>query len=280
MQVKIYRPAGQQNTLAQEWKQMVADMLASRDLAKRLTIRDFKAQYRQSVLGVLWAFITPLLNTLVWIFLQFSGVVKVADTGIPFAAFVFSGTMLWSVLVESVNAPLLTTQQSKSIMGKINFPKEALLLSGLYKTLGNALIRMVLVLVALSALGVFPGFYLVLAPLFVIGLVLVGFTFGLLITPVGMLYNDVGRAIPLLLQFLMYASPVVYALPQQGTLAQILRINPLTPLIINARNAFTGIPFEQITYYIGIQITAAILFFAGWFFYRFSIPIIVERSSS
>lgn len=258
------------------WK----DLMESRSLASRLTIRDFKAQYRQSALGVLWAFLTPILNTLVWIILQGSGVVKISDTGIPFVAYVFSGTMLWAIFTESLSAPLLNTQQSKSILSKINFPREALLLSALNKVLINTLIRMVLIILALLLFGVYPGWNLLLMPVFVLAMIMTGFTLGLLITPVGMLYTDVGRAIPLLMPFLMYFCPVIYRIPETGTLASLIRLNPLTPLVVNCRNTLTGEALEQIPYMVIISAIMAVLLLLGWFFYRFSIPIIVERSSS
>jgi lipopolysaccharide transport system permease protein len=65
---------------------MFRDLLAGRELAWRLTIRDISAQYRQTALGLIWAFILPLAHTITWIFLNSSGIVKVSDTGIPYRA--------------------------------------------------------------------------------------------------------------------------------------------------------------------------------------------------
>lgn len=256
------------------WK----DLAGSRELAWQLTVRDYKGQYRQSVLGVLWAFIMPVMNTLVWIFLNMTQVVKIPETGVPYLAYVFAGTMLWSVLVESINMPLMQTQAAKSIMGKINFPKEALLLSGFYKVLSNSLIKLALVLVIVLAVGIRPHPQMLFIPVGILALVVCGFSAGILVTPVGMLYNDVGRGIPLLMQFLMYLSPVVYFTPQLGSLAAVVAYNPLTPLIVNARNAFTGMPFENLPYFFILTGGMCLLGLAGWMVYRFSIPIIVERA--
>jgi lipopolysaccharide transport system permease protein len=111
-----------------------------------------------------------------------------------------------------------------------------------------------------------------------IGTILFGFTIGLLATPLGMLYNDVGRAIPMMMQLLMYLSPVVYIVTDDGWLSKIIAMNPTTPLIINGRNTFIGLPLENLSYFGIIGGVMFVLFFIGWFFYRFSIPIIVERN--
>src|SRR5690606_21928118 len=112
------------------WK----DLLRSRELAWRLAIRDVSATYRQSFLGILWAFIIPLSNALVWILLRGTGVVSVADTGIPYSVYAFSGTMLWAIFTESLLSPLQKTLAARGLLNKINFPREGLILSGFYQT--------------------------------------------------------------------------------------------------------------------------------------------------
>jgi lipopolysaccharide transport system permease protein len=278
MQVKIYKPTADKQSLGKLISEMFSDARSARDLAWRLTVRDFKGQYRQSILGVFWAFITPIMNTIVWIFLNKSGAVQLADTGIPYPVYVFTGTMLWAVLIESITMPLQQTNASKGIMSKINFPKEALLMSGIYKIFFNTLIKVTILFVALLAMGVLPTMQLLFLPVAFAGMVLFGFTVGMLITPVGMLYTDIGRAIPMLMQFLMYLSPVVYTVSGDSMLAQIVHINPLTALITTGRSALTGLPFEYLNQFTIISGIMLVLFFMGWFFYRFSIPIIVERN--
>lgn len=278
MQLKIYKPTTSHLKFKDLVKEMFSDLKSSRDLAWRLTVRDFKGQYRQSLLGVFWAFITPLMSAVVWIFLNASGAVKIADAGIPYAAFVFTGTMLWSILTESVGMPLQQTNAAKGIMNKINFPKEALLLAGLYKIGANSFIKIILILVVLLFFGIIPGIQILWMPVVIVGIILFGFSIGLLATPVGMLYTDVGRAIPMAMQLLMYLSPVVYVVEEGGWLAKIIEWNPTTALIVAGRSVFTGMPFESLPYFGIVSLVMSLILFIGWFFYRFSIPIIVERN--
>ncbi|QPN71164.1 hypothetical protein [Synechococcus sp. CBW1108] len=93
-------------------------------------------------LAVLWALINPLANTVVWLFLTGSKVVQVAPTPVPYPVFVFTGTLLWSTLIDALNAPLQVVSVNKALLAKINFPREALIVSGVYQTLYDAAIKL------------------------------------------------------------------------------------------------------------------------------------------
>ena len=262
------------------WQEMVQDLWAGRELAWRLAVRDISAQYRQSVLGVLWALIIPLANTAVWLFLSASKVVQVGATPVPYPVFVFTGTLLWSILIDALNAPPMQVNANKALLAKINFPREALILSGVYQTLFNAAIKLGILLLVLPFLGVHPGWGGLLIPLGLFSLVLTGTAVGLLITPLGVLYGDIGRGIPLITQFLMYLSPVVFPLATTGWTATLMRLNPLTPLILNARGWFTGQPPQLLGVWVLAAGGSAILLLLVWMLYRLAMPILIERMSA
>ncbi|MNT82742.1 hypothetical protein D3C72_2225140 [compost metagenome] len=95
-----------------------------------------------------------------------------------------------------------------------------------------------------------------------------------------MLYNDIGKIISLGLGFLMYTTPVIYAIPKAGLLKTLMEINPLTPLVLIARNLLVGHNMNYLIYYIIVIGICIPLFFIGLVFYRISIPTIVERMSA
>jgi lipopolysaccharide transport system permease protein len=256
---------------------MWRDLLSSRELALRLAQRDIKGQYRQAFLGILWAFFLPLANTVTWIFLSHAGIVRVAEVGLPYPVYVFIGTMLWAIFMDALNAPLQQVNAAKAMLSKLNFPREALILSGLYQTLFNASIKIFLVLVAMTIMGVWPSWTVIFFPLAITALLLVGTAIGLLLTPVGVLYSDIGRAIPLVLQFTMYVTPVVYPMPKSGWTATLFEWNPLTYLIVVARNWLTGQPTEFLAPFLGISALAFFLLIVTWMIYRISMPIMIER---
>jgi lipopolysaccharide transport system permease protein len=278
--VTVYTPDSALASPTQMLRDMFRDLLAGRELAWRLAVRDIRAQYRQAFLGILWAFILPLANTLTWVFLSGTGIVSVGETALPYPVYVFTGTMLWATLMDALNAPLQQTSAARGMLAKLNFPREALLLSGIYQTLFNGGIKIVLLLGALVTLGIHPGCGLLLFPLGLISLILVGTTLGLLITPLGMLYTDVGRAIPLLMQFLMYITPVVFPMPKQGWAQELFQLNPLTPLILTTRDWLTGFPPEMLDYFLLVNGVAIVILLAVWVIYRLAMPILIERMSA
>jgi lipopolysaccharide transport system permease protein len=277
---RVYTPESPLAHPGKLWREMIIDLWAGRELAWRLAVRDISAQYRQSVLGVLWALIIPLANTAVWLFLSASKVVQVADTAMPYPVFVFTGTLLWSILIDALNAPLQQVTANKALLAKINFPREALIVSGILQTAFNGAIKLGILLLVLPFLGVHPGWGGLLIPVGLLSLMLTGTAVGLLITPLGVLYGDIGRGIPLITQFLMYLSPVVFPLATTGWTGTLMRLNPLTPLILNARAWFTGQPPQLLGEWALAVGGSAVLLVLVWMVYRLAMPILIERMSA
>lgn len=260
-------------------RESLSDIWKSRFLSRQLTERDIKAQYRQSYFGIVWAFIAPLLTAGVWIFLNMSGTIRISDTGIPYPVYVFSGTLIWSIINESINAPSISTNSARGLLSKINFPKEALVISGIYKLLFNSAIKIILLVVIVFLFGIGFHWSLLLLPFAIFGALLFGTTLGLFITPIGMLYKDVSRFVTMGLSFMMFITPVLYTIPDEGLLKTVMELNPLTPMVLTSRDMITGSPPEYLGYYLGVIGLCVPLFLLGLVTYRISIPIIVERSA-
>ena len=194
-------------------------------LAKQLAKRDISAQYRQSFLGFFWLFITPIITAGVWIFLSSSGTITLNNTGIPYPVYAFSGTLIWSIIIESINGPLTSTIGARDILSKINFPKEALILSAIYKLFFNSFIKVILIIIIILAFGLGLHWLLFLFPVSLMITVLIGTTIGLFITPLGLLYSDISRLITMVLSLFMYITPVVYAIPSKGIMKTIMELN-------------------------------------------------------
>ncbi|MFG6687617.1 ABC transporter permease [Mariniflexile sp. HNIBRBA6329] len=279
LETKIYQKENK-ISLLNLLKETLSDTRRSLYLAKQLTVRDIKAQYRQSYFGIIWAFVAPLTTAFVWIFLNYTGTIKLTDTGIPYPVYAFSGTLIWSIINSSISMPLSSTNASKGIMAKINFPKEALIVSGVYRLLFDSSIKIVLLLAFVFLFGV--GFHvsLLLLPLAILGAMLVGVTIGLFITPLGMLYTDVMRLVSMGLSLMMYLTPVVYVIPKTGFLKTVMELNPFSALVVTSRDFIVGTEPAFLQYYIWILLACIPLFLLGLIFYRISIPIFLERMSA
>jgi lipopolysaccharide transport system permease protein len=275
--VRVYTPEPALGHPAVLVGDLARDLHAGRELAWRLFLRDLKAQYRQTYFGYLWAFLPPLVASVTFIFLQSQGVVQAEGTGIPYAAFAMIGTLLWQTFVESINSPLAALLSAKTMLAKINFPREAILLAGLYMVGFNFLIRMLLLVVVMVAWQLAPGPTLVFFPIAMAGLVLCGFAFGLLLVPLGGLYADVSRAIPMLTQFWMLLTPVVYPARTAGLAAALTYWNPVSPLIVTARAALVGQPLEHAAGAVLVTGLSLLLALVGLLAFRLVMPHLIAR---
>ena len=154
------------------------------------------------------------------------------------------------------------------------------MVSGIYQTLFNGVIKIILLLFALLLLGIYPGWTLIWFPLGILSLILAGTAMGLFLTPVGMLYTDIGKSLPLLMQFLMYLTPVVFPMPSSGWAAAIFKINPMTPLVLTTRDWLTGFSPDYLSYFFIVNALIIALLMVVWIIYRIAMPILIERMSA
>ena len=277
MPVRVYTPEGALHHPARLVREMFRDLLASRELAWRLFVRDVSARYRQSMLGYVWAFLPPLVATFTFVLLNRSGVFSSGETAVPYPAYVMIGTLLWQVFADAINSPIKTVTSAKAMLTKINFPREAILLSGLYEVLFNFVIRLVLLVGTLIWFKMVPPITAPLALAGVLAILCFGFMIGLLLTPVGLLYTDIGQTLTIMVSFWMLLTPVVYKPPSTGLLATLSKLNPVSPLIITTREWLTVGPATQFIPALCVFLATLLLLFGGWVLYRLTMPILVER---
>ena len=259
---------------------MLRDLLASRELAWRLTVRDISAHYRQSMLGFFWAFVPPLVSGLLFIVLQQKKLVNVPDPGMPYPLFVLVGTTLWQVFSEAVNAPLHVVTVAKPVLAKINFPREALIVSAFYQTLFGLLVKSVLLVGILLYFGVplRPQSALAIVP--IILLIWLGLAIGLAATPPGLLMRDVTQAMTLGLQLGFFLTPVIYPPPQSFPYSLLATWNPVSPYLVASRellvNGTTALLLPMVVVTACLFVSTVVL----WIVYRVAMPIVIERTSA
>ena len=256
---------------------MIWDLLNSRELAWRLFIRNISAKYRQTFLGYLWAVLPPLLTSAIWIFLNTQKILNFEQTSVPYPLYVLVGTILWQVLVNSINTPIRVIKDSASMIAKINFPREALILAAFLEITFYLLIQMCL----LAAVFVFFRVPLTLTSLWalwgVFSLIITGMMVGILLTPLGILYGDIQQGLPMILQPLFYLTPIVYAPPESGIGAFLAMFNPVSPLIRFTRELITTGDIICLRATVIVSCITLILFCFGWLLYRVAMPYLVER---
>lgn len=273
----IYTPDSPLRQPGRLFQSMLNDLWSSRSLAWRLARRDLSAQYRQTVLGYLWALLPPLATAAVWIFLNYSQIVTVADSGVPYPVFVLTGTIFWQLFIDSLNAPIAQINANRPMLAKIHFPKEALILSGMVQVLFSCLIKLVILLLISLAFRVQIHWSALLLFFPVAGLVLIGTVVGMMLVPASFLYKDIQQAIVILINPIMFFTPVLYPNQSASILSTAMRVNPLTPFF----NLLRELIFHGTSRYFGpcliIFVITAIALFSAWIAYRLALPILTER---
>jgi len=127
----VYTADPQLRTPGRLIREMIRDLLASRELAWRLFARNIAAQYRQSALGYVWAVAPLLVTSSVFILLNAAGLLRAGDTGIPYPVYVIIGTVSFALFLDALNVPVGAIAAARRTPPKINSPHETLPLFGI-----------------------------------------------------------------------------------------------------------------------------------------------------
>lgn len=275
--VRVYSPEpllGHPVTLV---RNIVRDILAGRELAWRLFIRDLSAQYRQTYFGYVWAFLPPLVASFTFIFLNSQGIVNIDTGGIPYPAFAMMGTLLWQVFVDAIQSPPAALNGARAMLAKINFPREAILLGGLYMVLFNFFVRLLLVAGVMVFWKIQPSTTILFFPVAMATLLLTGFCIGLALLPIAGFYGDVQRALPMITGFWMLLTPVVYPARTEGLAGILATWNPVSPLITTARESLTGLELSLLGPFAIVAAGSLIVAFLGLVGFRIAMPHLIAR---
>jgi len=217
-----------------------SEMWHSRDLLIMLAGRDLRLRYRQTVLGVLWIVLQPLLGAAVFS-LVFGRIARLPAEGVPYFIFAYTGLVFWNLFSNILNRSSHALVQNAHLISKVFFPRLLLPLSGLVAALvdfavGFAVLLGVLLFYRPTSL---PGLSAV--PLVMLILVALSLGAGLMAGALMVRYRDLQHLLPILLQLLLYVSPVGYAVSAvPNSLQWVYGINPLSAPIEAARSCLLG----------------------------------------
>lgn len=256
----------------------IKETIRYRDLIGLFVKRDFTAQYKQTVLGPLWAIIQPLLTTVVFtvIFGSLAGLTTADVSGsfaIPAFLFYMSGNICWNYFSSTLNATSNTFLSNRRIMGKVYFPR-------LVSPIAAAFSKLVSFGIQLGLFLAFWAFYFVrggtsiritpavlLVPLTVLQMMLLSVGCGIIISSVTTKYRDLAMLVGFGLQLWQYASPIAYGLELvSGRIPDLMwlyMLNPVTPIITTFRYAVFGFGYFNLGFYAISWLITLMLFFVG-----------------
>lgn len=232
---------------------------------------NLRVRYRRSWLGYVWLLLPALGTAALAAYIQSRRIVSFADTQLPYPLFVLSGIILWQLFTEALNAPLQQLNSGRQLVTRSRVPHEALVFAGMFELLLNAFIRLLVLAGALVAFGLPIVPAMLLVPLGMLALAVLGLGLGTLLAPVGLLYDDIGRGLTLLLSFGFFLTPIVYPIPARS----LLRFNPVAPIMDTVRQWLVGAgPAPGFT---AVAAAGALLLVLAWLFFRLARPHVVSR---
>jgi homopolymeric O-antigen transport system permease protein len=257
---------------------MWRELASARGLVWRLFIRDFSAKYRQSVLGVVWAVLMPLVTVSLFVGMRGSGLLTIQDVGIPYPLYALIGLTIWSVFTVGLTACTQSLILGGPMVVKINFPKIALILAASGQGVVELLIRMVLIAIVFTYFGIAPswgGLMIGLACLIPIYLIMTGAGF-ILSLAAGVL-RDIANVLNIALMAGMLLTPILYPISGNGLLARANTWNPFNYLVNVPRDFIVRGHTEFLTEFIWTTLLSVVVFCAGWRLFYLAQTKIAER---
>ena len=212
----------------------------SRELVVHFTIRDLKLRYKQTLIGVAWAIVQPVMTMIVFT-LFFGRLAKMPSEGLPYPVFYFSALLPWIYFSSAVTQGANALVGNQNVIKKVYFPRLALILSSVAVGLLDLLIGLALLLVALPFYDIpLTPKILWLIPLILLAL-LSALSVSIWLSVLNALYRDIKHVLPFLIQLWMFISPVAYAtslVPERWR--SLYALNPLVTIIDGFRWSLTG----------------------------------------
>ena len=239
-----------------------------KDLILLLVKRDFVTGYKQTLLGPVWIVAQSIISTLMFT-LTFSKIANLQTQGIPAFLYYLTGLTFWNYFADNINKNANTFSSNASIFGKVYFPRLAMpfsmFISSTFKLGIQFIIFFIVWMYFIYANGTFQIHltYLILLPLVIATLGLMGLSIGLIVTSLTTKYRDFNFLIGYVIQFLMFFSCIVLALPAEGKYRTVLMLNPIVPLIETIKYMFLGIGNLSIPHLIYSFVFTILLFLIG-----------------
>ena len=257
------------------------DVWRYRELLGFLAWRDVKVRYKQTVLGVIWALVQPIVTTGIFT-LIFGKVARMEEqVAVPFSLFVLSGVLPWQLFSAALSNSSASLVGNAHLISKIYFPRLVIPLSTLAVALVDFAVVLVLYLILSVWFGIYPNWHWLLLPAMMLLALLVALGAGLWLTALTVKFRDVRLIVQYGLRVFMYLTPVAYtaanlehAFPH--SLVWLLKMNPLYWVIEGFRWSLLDGPNGPELFMIYPVILILVLLVSGAYMFRRTERTIVD----
>ena len=251
-------------TEAQYWK----DIWRYRELFYFLAWRDIIVRYKQTVLGITWALIRPLLATLVST-VVFGNLAKFPSDGVPYPILVVAGVLPWQFFANSLTECSLSLINNANLVAKIYFPRLIVPASAVIVSFVDLLISGIILLGLMAWYNFIPDWRIITLPLFILIAFAAALGGGLWLAALNVKYRDFRHIVPFIVQFGFYISPVPYTssiIPEKWRL--LYSLNPMVSAIDGFRWALLGgrSPLYLPGFIVSLGVISLVLASGIWYF--------------
>ena len=267
-------PTHQQNPLlilqaSQGWATLqLGEIWRYRELLGFLIWRDIKVRYKQTVLGVLWAILQPVLTMV--IFSTFFGeLAKVPSDGMPYYLFSYCGLVPWALFSGGLSRSVGSLVSNSNLIKKIYFPRLLIPISSVVGGVIDFALAFLVLIVLLVLAGFFPTLNILWLPYFILLAIVTALGVGLWLSAMNVQFRDVNYIIPFIVQSWLYITPIAYpsSLIQNEVLRGLYSLNPMVGVVEGFRWALLG---TQIDLGLTVFISSGVALFliTGLFYFR------------
>lgn len=254
----------------------LAELWHARGLLVMMARRDQKLRYRQTVLGVGWVVLQPLLAAAVLAFV-FGTIARLPSDGVSPILLAYTGLVCWNLFAVTISSSSISVVAATHLVGKVYFPRLILPISAAGVALTDFAVSFVLMAVIVLVSGVRVTAALLTLPFWFAMVLALSLGLGFAAAALMVTMRDIRYIVTFGLQLLLYASPVAYAasaVPQR--FATIYNLNPLVPLVSGFRWAILGTPAPAMGAVIYACCVTMFMLVAGVVIFRFREPVIAD----
>ena len=239
-----------------------------RELLYFLAWRDIKVRYKQTVIGILWAILQPLLTMVVFV-IFFGRIAGISSGDIPYPIFAYAGLLFWNYFSNSLSGASTSLVLNQKIIQKMYFPRIIMPIASTLVYLIDFFFAATIFIVLMIYYRFSPtliGILLLLPALIITFLSFSGL--GLIFSAINVKYRDVRYALPFFIQLLIFVTPVIYPISILGNYQWLWYLNPMSGVIETMRVGLLGVGTINWGLFASSIILAILLFFFGVLYFK------------
>ncbi|MBL8014070.1 MAG: ABC transporter permease [Candidatus Omnitrophica bacterium] len=278
LRITKYRP---DNSIRQSYvatfSEIFREISENRWLIFQLFKRDFTAAYKQSIMGLVWAFVIPLVSIGTFIVLNRSGVFVIGDIKVPYPIYAVLGMAFWQLFSTGLLASSQALVLAGPMITKINFSKKSLVFASIGQGLVSFCVQLVLLIALFLFFRIMPSHGVFLLPVVILAIIFLTLGMGFFLSLLNGVIRDVANILPMFLTFFMFLTPVLYERRSYGLLNTINHFNPMNYFILAARDLVLNGQIKEWHGFLYSAIAAIVIFILSLYVFHLTETRITER---